>query len=182
MEQNFLELEKKPNKLALQASLAFTVYFLLLIFIFKFLEINAQNQNLSTGSKIISQFLSYIPFILAIVYVQTNYKKELGGFVTFGRAFSAGFKVAAYSGLFLFILQVIYYFIDKQAIQELMDIAIESADGDEQKIKGIEMMKPYMGLFIGFGTAMTYTVFGLVISLVGAAIIKKEVPLYSDQD
>ncbi|SHF22492.1 DUF4199 domain-containing protein [Pedobacter caeni] len=176
MQQNLLELEKKPNKLALQAALAFAIYFFVLIFIFKFLNINGANPNLSTGSKVVSQLLSYVPFFLAIAYVQTNHKKELGGYISFSRAFSAGFRTAAYAGFFLFLLQIIYYFVDKSAIAELMDVALEQADGDEQKIKGIEMMRPYMGLFIGFGTAITYTIVGLIVSLIGAAIFKKDRP------
>ena len=112
MEEKRIETEVKPNKLALQASALFAVYFLVLIFILKFLGITAQEQAISTGSKVITQLLSYLPFILAIVYVQTNHKKDLGGYITFGKAFSAGFKVAAYSGLFLFVLQVVYYFIE----------------------------------------------------------------------
>lgn len=170
--------ERKPNKLALRASSAFAVYFFVLIFILKFMGITVKEQEISPASKIITQLLSYLPFILAIVYVQTNYKKEIGGFVTFGKAFSAGFKVAAYSGLFLFVIQVLYYFIDKQAVQELVDISITAAKGNEEQLKTIEMMRPYMGLFIGFGTAITYTVFGLIVSLIGAAIVKKEQPLY----
>lgn len=180
MEQNLKELEKKPNKLALQAAAAFAIYFFVLIFIFKYLGISAQNTHMSTGSKVVSQLLSYVPFFLAIVYVQTNHKKELGDYISFNRAFSAGFKVAAYTGLLLFIVQVLYFYVDKQAVEELMTAAIDTADGDEQKIKGIEMMRPYMGLFVGFGTAITYTVVGLVVSLIGAAIFKSERPVNYD--
>lgn len=180
MQQNLLELEKKPNKLALQAALAFGLYFFALLFIFKFLGINGADPHMSTGSKVTSQLLCYLPFFLAIAYVQTNHKKELGGYITFGRAFSAGFKVAAYAGLFLFIIQILYYFIDKKAMEEIMELAIEQADGDEQKIKATEMVRPYMSLFIGFGTAITYTIVGLVVSLVGAAIFKKDRPFDVD--
>lgn len=180
MHQNLIELEKKPNKLAFQAAIAFAVYFFVLIFVFKFLNISPANTNLSTGSKVVSQLLSYVPFFLAIVYVQSNHKKELGGYMTFNRGFSAGFKVAAYAGLLLFLVQVIYYFVDKSATDELLSAAIEQADGDEQKIKGVEMMRPYMGLFVGFGTAITYTIIGLVASLIGAAVFKKERPLDID--
>lgn len=180
MHQNLIELEKKPNKLAFQAAIAFALYFFVLIFVFKFLNISPANTHLSTASKVISQLLSYVPFFLAIVYVQSNHKKELGDYMTFNRGFSAGFKVAAYAGLLLFLVQVIYYFVDKSATDELLAAAIEQADGDEQKVKGVEMMRPYMGLFVGFGTAMTYTIIGLVASLIGAAVFKKERPFDED--
>ena len=84
-----------PNKLAFKSALTYTVYFLVLIYVFKMLGIDQNNPNMSTVEKIVSSTLSYVPFILAILYVQTNFKKELGGYITFGKAFSSGFKVAA---------------------------------------------------------------------------------------
>ncbi|WP_316749564.1 DUF4199 domain-containing protein [Pedobacter gandavensis] len=174
MDQDLIEMEKKPNKLAFQAAIAFALYFFVLIFVFKFLNISPANTHLSTASKVVSQLLSYVPFFLAIVYVQTNHKKELGDFMSFKRGFSAGFKVAAYAGLLLFLVQVIYYFVDKSATDELFAAAAEQAGDDAQKLKGVEMMRPYMGLFVGFGTAITYTIIGLIASLVGAAVFKKE--------
>ncbi|HWW40973.1 MULTISPECIES: DUF4199 domain-containing protein [unclassified Pedobacter] len=183
MQQQLIEMEKKPNVLAFKGALAYAVYFLALIYIFKMIGIDTNNTNLPLGEKILSSALSYIPFILAIVYVQTNHKKELGGYITFGRAFSAGFKVAAYSGLFLAVLLMLYYkVLDRSAFDNLIDKAKEAAGDDENKIKGVEMMRPYMIYFIGFGAAITYTFFGLIVSLIGAAIVKKEKPLYEEAE
>jgi len=178
MEQQLVEMEKKPNILAFKAAAAYAVYFLILIYIFKLLGINTNDPNISVAEKIVSSALSYIPFILAIVYVQYTHRLELGGYITFGRAFSAGFKVAAYTGLFVAVLLIIYYkVLDTNAFRELMDMALEAAGDDENQIKGVEMMRSYMVFFIGFGAAITYTLFGLVISLIGAAVLKKIKPL-----
>ena len=178
MEQQLVEMEKKPNILAFKAAAAYAVYFLILIYIFKLLGINTNDPNISVAEKIVSSALSYIPFILAIVYVQYTHRQELGGYITFGRAFSAGFKVAAYTGLFVAVLLIIYYkVLDTNAFRELMDMALEAAGDDENQIKGVEMMRSYMVFFIGFGAAITYTLFGLVISLIGAAVLKKIKPL-----
>lgn len=183
MQQQLTEMEKKPNMLAFKSALAYAVYFLALIYIFKLIGIDSNNVNLPIGEKILTSALSYIPFILAIVYVQTNHRKELGGYITFGRAFSAGFKVAAYSGLFLAIFLILYYkVLDRQAFEGLMDKAIETAGDDENKVKGVEMMRPYMIYFIGFGAAISYTFFGLIVSLIGAAILKRERPLYEEAE
>lgn len=182
MQQQLAEMEKKPNMLAFKTAVSFAVYFLVLIYIFKLLGINQNSMDMGTGEKIITSALSYIPFILAIVYVQTTHKKELGGYITFGRAFSAGFKVAAYSGLFIAVLLIIYYkLLDPKAYVDIIDMALEQADGDEQQIKGIEMMRGYMVFFIGFTAAITYTFFGLIVSLIGAAVVKKVRPLYDEQ-
>lgn len=179
MEQQLKELEIKPNKLAFQVAIGFSIYTLALIFIFKMLGIDTQDQNMSVATRVITSLLSYVPFILGVVYVQTKHKADLGGYITFGRAFSAGFKVGAYAGLFIAILLVIYYkVLDTTALDHVIEIAIDKAGDDEKAIKGIEMTKPYMPVFIAFGGAITYTIFGLVVSLVGAAIFKKEKPLF----
>ncbi|WP_432714548.1 DUF4199 domain-containing protein [Pedobacter sp.] len=183
MQQQLAEMEKKPNVLAFKTAVAYAIYFLALMFIFKLIGIDSSNPELPMGEKIVSSVLSYIPFILAIVYVQLTHKKELGGYITFGRAFSAGFKVAAYSGLFIAVMMMLYYLVlDRQAYADLMDAAIEAAGDDENKIKGVEMMRPYMIFFIAFGGAVFYTFFGLVVSLIGAAVFKKVQPLYIEEE
>ncbi len=183
MQQQLVELEKKPNMLAFKAAGAYALYFLVLMFIFKMIGIDTNNPDLPVGEKIVSSALSYIPFILAIVYVQTTHKKELGNYITFGRAFSAGFKVAAYAGLFIAVLMILYYkVLDVKSYEELISTAIDAAGDDEDQIKGIEMMRPYMVFFIAFGAAVVYTFFGLVVSLLGAAVVKKVKPLHEHNE
>lgn len=178
MEQQLVEMEKKPNMLAFKTAAAYAVYFLVLIFLFKLLGINTNDPNLSMAEKVVSSALTYIPFILAVVYVQYTHRLELGGYITFGRAFSAGFKVAAYTGLFVAVMLIIYYkLLDTNAFDEVMNTAVEAAGDDENQIKGVEMMRPYMVWFIAFSAAVAYTFFGLVISLIGASILKKVKPL-----
>jgi hypothetical protein len=168
-----------PNMLAFKAALTYSVYFLILLFLFTWMGINQGDPDAPFAEKAIAFLASWAPFVLAILYVQTTFKKELGGFISFGKAFSTGFKVAAYTGLFLALIMILYYkVLDKEAFQRLIDTALKTAGDDENKRKGIEMMKPYMTFFIAFGAAVSYTFFGLVISLISAAIIKKEQPLF----
>ncbi|HKG05762.1 MAG TPA: DUF4199 domain-containing protein [Pedobacter sp.] len=181
MEDQIYTQEYKPNKLAFKAAIAYTVYFLVLMYVFKFLGIDQNSQTITVTERIISSVLSYIPFILSVVYVQTNYKKELGGYISFGKAFSGGFKVAAYTGLFVALILLIYYLVlDTGAKEEIFNAAIQAAGDDENKIKGVEMMRSSMVYFIGFAAGVTYTFFGLIVSLIGAAIIKKERPMYEE--
>lgn len=179
MESPFENKPINPNMLAFKAALMYSVYFLVLLYLFNWMGINQGDPNAPMAEKAIAFIASWAPFVLAILYVQTMFKKELGGYISFGKAFSTGFKVAAYTGLFLAILMVLYYkVLDKAAFQKLIDNALQSAGDDENKRKGVEMMQPYMTLFIAFGAAVSYTFFGLVISLISAAIIKKEQPLF----
>lgn len=175
MEQQIRELELKPNKLAFQSALYFSLYTLALVYLFKVMGIDNQQENVTVPTRIISSILSYVPFILAIAYTQTTHRKDLGGYMSFGRGFSAGFRVSANSGLFIALLLVLYYMVlDPGALDHIMELAAEKAGDDEKAMRGVRLMKPYMPIFIAFGAAMTYTILGLVISLVGAALFKKE--------
>lgn len=179
MEEQKQETLKTPNALAFKSALAYATYFLVLIYIFKMAGIDQNNPDSSAADKLVYSVASYLPFILAVVYVQTNYKQELGGYISFKTVFSAGFKVAAYAGLFIAVVLMLYYkVLDPAAYERLIDTARAAAEGDPQKLKGVEMMQSYMIFFIGFGAAITYTIMGLITSLIGAAILKKEAPAH----
>lgn len=182
MEQQLKELELKPNKLAFQAAGLFSIYTLALIYIFKLMGIDNQVENVPAATRIISLVLSYVPFILAVIYVQTKHRTDLGGYMSFGRGFSAGFRVGANAGLFVAVLLVIYYkFLDPSALDHIYDTAMANAGDDANKMRGVRLMKPYMLIFAAFGAAMIYTIFGIAVSLVGAALFKKEKPLDYNQ-
>lgn len=177
MDQQLKELEIKPNKLATQVALGFALYTLVLIFIFKLLGIDTQQENVGTSAKVISSILSYAPYVMAIMFVQNKHRTDLGGYISFGRAFSAGFRVSVYSGLFVALVMLLYYMVlDRSALDHLLEVAVDAAGDDENKVKGVMMMKPYMAYFIAFGAAITYTIFGLIVSLVGAFVFKKVNP------
>ncbi|MET4080190.1 hypothetical protein ABIB40_000130 [Pedobacter sp. UYP30] len=178
MQQELMEEKTRPNALAFKIAIVFSIYILVLMVIVRALGINLQSEDTPTLYKVVSGILNWAPFILAIYYVQITHKKELGGFITYGRGFSAGFKFAAYGGLFTGIFIFLYYqFIDQAGVQEIMDAALAKANGDENQIKGIEMMRPYFTISAAFGSAVMFTITGLIISLISAAVVKKERPL-----
>lgn len=180
MEQQLLQESKKPGALAFQVALIFSIYALVLMIVTKAIGVDAQSPDAPTMAKVIYGTLNWIPFIIAIVYVQMKHRKELGGFITYGRAFSAGFRTAAYIGLFLGILIFIYFqFIDKETMAAAADAAIDQANGDQKKIDGINMMRPYFAISGAFASAIMYTFSGLILSLISAAIVKKE-PTHRD--
>jgi len=175
MEQQILQEEKKPNKLAFQVAVGFAIYTLAMVYVFKLLGLDTTGAEVSMATKVLTFLLSYGVFIMVIYFTQITHKKELGNYITYGRAFSTGFKVAAYAGLFIGILYAIYFkILDPSAVDRIAETAIEKAGDNEQQIKGVEVMKPYMWIFATFAAAVSYTIFGLVVSLITAAIIKKE--------
>lgn len=179
MEQDLQEAQIKPNKLAFQVALAFAVYTIVIIYILKLLNIDTQQENVSTSTKIISTIVTYVPFLMAIMYTQVKHRADLGGYISYGRAFSTGFKVSSYAGLFAGILMILYYkVLDRDALAHIMSIAEEKAGDNEQSVAAVKTMEPYMGILIAFSAAITYTILGLVISLISSAFIKKDKPLH----
>lgn len=181
MEQQILQEQKKSNALAFQIAISFAIYILALTVVMRILKVNPQAQNVPVYLTVLSILLAWGTFIFAVSLGQLKDRKQLGGFITYGRAFSTGFKVAAYAGLFTGILLFAYYqFIDPAALTEMMEVAMAKAKS-EQEVKGIEMMSKYMGVMTAFGTAITYTFVGVIISLISAAIVKRDRPLnYED--
>jgi len=178
-EKEVLPVKNSAHSLAVKGAAAYAVYFLVLIYIFKLIGLDQNDVNMSIAEKVISSVATYVPFILAIAYVQLTFKNELGGFISFGKAFSAGFRLSVYAGLLIAILMLLYYkVLDTGALEKMTETAVQAAGDDENKIKGVEMMKPYMLPMICFGFAINYTFLGLIISLISAAIVKKEQPLY----
>lgn len=175
-EQQTIQSPKRSNLLAFQVAITFALYTILLIFVTNLLGIGVKGKDTPVWQTVLSTILTYGPFIVAIYYTENKFKKDLGGYITFGKAFSAGFKVAAYSGLFIGILMVLYYtVIDPAALRHIIDLQIQAVGDNEKAIESIESMSKYMWLFIAFGSAVTYSISGLIISLICAAFVKKEV-------
>lgn len=175
MEEQSIQEQKKPNALAFKVAIGFALYTLALVYIFKLVGIDSTSPDMPIVEKVISMILSYGIFILVIFYAQVTHKKELGGFISYGRAFSTGFKVAAYTGLFIGLLFMLYYkVLDTEALDKIINLALEKAGDNEQQIRGVEMMKDKMWLFTSFGAAIFYTIFGLIVSLITAIVVKKE--------
>lgn len=183
MEIEIKEPVKKPNMLAFKCAVIYAVYFLALTYLLKYLGVTSSDPSaMSTIETVVSQLLTYIPFFLAIVYVQTEFKKAMGGYITFAKAFSSGFTVAAYSGLFVAIASLLYFkVLDPAAYEEMVAAMQSKASVKAESAKGFEQMKAYMVYMMIFGIAVGYTFYGLVVSLVSAAIIKKTAPLYEQE-
>lgn len=180
MEQQLIQEQIKPNALAFKVSVIFATYILVTIIVSGLLNLD-MGPTASITTKIISQALNWLPFIFAVYYVQNTHKKDLGGFITYGRAFSAGFRFSVYAGLFTAIFMFLYYqFIDAAAMDKIVDAAIANAKSD-QEAQGVEMTRPYFAILTAFGAAVMFTITGLIISLITAAILKKEKPLHYDE-
>ena len=87
------------NKIVLKWTLISVITSIVITYIFQF-----ANVDQSSGIK----YISSIPFIVYLFLAQKEYKDQLGGYISFGKAFSTGFKYAIFSGIILAIFTYLY--------------------------------------------------------------------------
>ncbi|MDB5025424.1 MAG: hypothetical protein JWP78_3179 [Mucilaginibacter sp.] len=166
-------MEQSPanaNKVATKWALIYVLTAIVITYIIQF-------SNLDPNSSV--KYLSYIPFIAFLLLAQKEYKDQLGGYIKFGEAFSAGFRFALYSGILLAVFIYVYLtFLSPEVLAKAMESQRDKMTGQglssEQIDKGIEIGKKYGAIFGAIGAAVAYAILGVIIGLIGAAIFKKE--------
>lgn len=169
-----------PNstKVATKWALIATATSIVLTFVYQYLNI-AQDSP--------ARYLSLLPFIAFIILAQIEYKQLLGGSITYGKAFSTGFRVALFAGILGAIFMFIYIsYINKEFIPQMMEVQrakmVEKGLTDEQIDKAMAMSSKVSGpamisLFAAVGSAIS----GAIISLITAAIVKKDPPPFDGE-
>lgn len=135
-----------------------------------------------------SQYLSYALFLAGILWGQISYKKELGGFATYGQVFLAGLLTMVFASIISSIYTYLLYTVIDPSLQEQLRLYTEEqmiAQGrvpEGQMEAALEMtakfQTPTMMVVFGiFGGSLI----GAIISLITAIFIKKnpedEVPV-----
>ncbi len=123
------------------------------------------------------QYVGYIVFIAGIIFFISQYGKQINYASTFGNYFSHGFKIAA----IVTVIMIIYVVIFMMLFPEFKDKAMEEARknmqsknlSEEQMDKAIEISRKFFLTFAILGTLIGYILFGVIASLIGAAITKK---------
>ena len=117
---------------------------------------------------------------IGIVIACIHFANENEGFVTFGKVFSHGFKVSAFVAIILVIysvlsMQLIFPEIKEKAMEMSRQQMEEKGNmTDDQIDQAISFTKKYFLAFAIFGVLIGTVLFGLVASLVGAALAKKK--------
>jgi hypothetical protein len=182
MDQQITTLRKKSAGLAFKAGIAYALYYTLSAVIFEMIGMDNRYLEPTIGKRILTLVLTYTPLTLAVVYVQTAYKKELGNYITFGNAFRAGFKVAAYAGFFVMVLIILHNTIlNTQGYHDSI-AAMEAANPNKQNGTTMDSLSPHLALaFVwAFTPGFIYFLIGSMVSLVSAAIIKRVRPFAAE--
>lgn len=138
-----------------------------------------QYLNLDPNSPV--KYVGIVTFALFLILTQKEFKDLSGGYITFGKAFTTGFRYAVFTGLIMALFTFIYL---KFLSPEVLDKSIEGSRAqmeqkgmsDTQIDKALSIAKNYGPIIGAVSAAIGDAIIGAVISLIGAAIIKKDPP------
>lgn len=164
------------NKVVIKWSLFYLVVSIILTYVYQFL-------NIDQTSSI--KYINYLPYIGFMFLAQKEYRDQLGGFMTFGEAFLAGFKYTAITAVLLALFTYIYFtLLSPQVFQQILDDSrakLEAKGGltDDQINTALSYTTAgFTSIIIVIGSL----IMGSIIALIGAAIFKKEKPLFLNNE
>lgn len=158
-----------PTRIATKWAVFSVITSIILTYVIQYLSLET-----NTGVKLIGT----LTFILFLFLTQKEVRDKQG-YLTFGEGFSAGLRYAIFTGLLMAVFMFIYLnFLNPDMLAKSVEAqrdALEAkglSDGDIEKAIGLT--KKYGPLMGAFSVAVGDAVIGLVISLIVAAILKKD--------
>lgn len=145
---------------------------LVLIVISLAITITGQEENrwLSYGS--------YLIFIIGIAWAISTYARQINYNTTFGGYFRHGFSTTAIVTCLMIIFTVVLLLVDPSVKEKALEVASKnmSKQGltEDQMKQGLEMTKKFFLPFALLGIVVGYVVMGVIVSLVTAAVMKKD--------
>jgi surface polysaccharide O-acyltransferase-like enzyme len=124
-------------------------------------------------------WIAYILFVAGIVIFVNLYGNAKSNEVSFGNLFSYGFKTTAISTLLILLCLVVIIFAMPDFKQKILDGMRKGLEDrgkltDEQIDQSVDMFSRNFMLFVVGGATFMYLLFGVIGSLIGAAITKKK--------
>lgn len=162
--------------MGLITGLALIIYTLLL-----YATNNLLKQNFALG------VVNYIILIAGIVIGTRSYRDQaLGGYITYGKALGYGVVLCVFTGIVVGIFTyLLYEVIDPTLMEQNMKVIQEEMLNRGMSAEQVETMTemqarfrtPFMMLI---GSIFTYSLLGLIFSLVTSAFLKKDKPMFND--
>jgi hypothetical protein len=133
--------------------------------------------------------LSLAIYFGIVIYAGIDYRKSVGGFLTYGKAFQHGFFILVLSGFVATIFSLLLYFvIDPELPEKLTDASIENTRAimeqfgapEEAIEEGLEKAREstaerftVAGMALGF---VQIGVFSAIMALISALFVRKNQP------
>ena|ERR1700743_3121950 len=162
---------QNATKVATKWALIYTITAIVITYICQFLNVDLDSP---------AKYITYIPFIAFLLLAQKEYKDQLGGYISFGNGFSAGFRYAVFAGLLIAVFSYLYLTVlSPEVWTKVLETTRTKLEDNKnmsaaQVDKAMEITQKWGPLMGAFFAAIAYAIFGAILSLVGAAIFKKE--------
>jgi len=167
-------MENKPSLLAV--SLGYSVIISLAVIVLS-LVLFLLNLDKGTGM----EWLPYLVLFGGIWLAQYNYRnKYLGGFISYGKAFSLGMMISLFLAIIMGIYTYVFIkYINPGAMEEAMVIAeqkmMDRGATDLEIEQGMAIARKFAGVgMFTFTAVFSNFLAGVIISLITAIFVKKE--------
>jgi len=141
-------------------------------------------ENPNSATNWILSIASYLIIISAIVLaIKQHRDKELGGFIKMGRAIGIGVLTALIMGIFTMIWTYVFMaFIDPTMITEISNAQREAMEQQGLSDEELEAALPWVEMMaspaaLSFFALIANVLFGLLVSVIAGAIMKRENPM-----
>lgn len=128
-------------------------------------------------------YVGYVFLIAGMAWGTLEYRKKyLGGFISYGKAFTSCFLIGLYAALILGVYMYVFaQFIHPGFIQEMLDISRQAMYDsnanmtEEQVEQALEISAKFMSpVMMAVWTFVAYVIASAIIGLIAAIFLKKE--------
>jgi len=143
-----------------------------LIIYFLLLNFTGKGQDKTLG------WIAYLLYAVGIIFFINLWGNAKNNNVTFGNLFSYGFKTTAIATLLIILCLVVVFIAIPDLKQKMLDGMRKGMEDqgkmDDEKIdQAIGMVSKNFMLIVAGGALFMYLLFGVIASLIGAAVTKK---------
>jgi hypothetical protein len=134
------------------------------------------------------KYVTYIALIVFLLLAQKEHRDKLGGYIKFGEAFVTGLLYGIFAGLLTAVFVYLYLSVLSpevfaQAMEQQRQALTDSGKLSTDQIDhAMEIGKKYGPIFGAVAVVFIYSLLGVIIGLIGAAILKKEPNIYNTPD
>ncbi|HPD96142.1 MAG TPA: DUF4199 domain-containing protein [Tenuifilaceae bacterium] len=133
--------------------------------------------------------LNYVVIIGAMVMAQLKTRNDLqGGYITYGKSLGTGILVALFSSIiYAFYFIILTKFIDPSYMDKMLEVVEElyyqKGMPEDQIQMAMEMARKFTTpIFTALSTMFGFVVMGTIFSLITSAFIKRQEPMFTEQN
>jgi len=137
-----------------------------------------------------ARLTSYIPIIFSAVAISFGTKnlrdKFQNGYISYARALGSGVLIALFGAILQsFFTYVFFAYISPESLSLMFDTMeqalIDQGQDEEQIATAMQMSRQFMGpATIAISGIFSATLWGFILSLISAAFIKKDEPIFDE--